>query len=137
MNLTDRFMSKVKKTESCWLWTAYTNKWGYGTIKILGKMRLAHRVSFTLFRCPIPEGLLVCHTCDNPPCVNPDHLWLGTDKDNASDCLSKGRNPQAAKTHCINGHEFNEKNTNISSTTGERVCRACKRINRRRYLESK
>ncbi len=74
----------------CWEWQgprSVVERGGYGVMK----GRKAHRVSWELHHGPIPEGMHVCHHCDNPPCVNPDHLFLGTDKDNAEDKVSKGR----------------------------------------------
>ena len=88
----DRFFSKVHKTDSCWLWIA---KWkdnkGYGRFHFRNKDWCAHRVSYVLHKGEIPDGMCVCHTCDNPGCVNPDHLWLGTVKQNIRDCKRKGR----------------------------------------------
>lgn len=91
-----RFRSKVKKTESCWLWTHSVSVGGYGQIARGGshhKPIVANRASWILNRGPIPEGFWVLHDCpggDNPCCVNPDHLWLGTHEDNWKDALKKG-----------------------------------------------
>lgn len=87
----DRFWSKVNKTDGCWLWIASRHKKGYGQFKLDGKMRKAHRVAWELTYGPIPPDKNVCHTCDNPPCVRPDHLFLGTNGDNVRDAVKKGR----------------------------------------------
>lgn len=97
--LAERFWAKVNKTDSCWLWTGGTNATGYGLIgkggRHAGRLNLlAHRVSYELTIGPIPDGLKVCHNCpdgDNPLCVNPAHLFLGTTTDNALDMVRKGR----------------------------------------------
>jgi hypothetical protein len=90
-----RFNKKyvINEVTDCWDWTAALNNIGYGMFRFSSKgMRTAHRVSYELFNGPIPAGLAVCHTCDNPICVNPKHLWVGTLKDNAQDMVAKGRN---------------------------------------------
>jgi len=76
----------------CWIWTACTRgSHGYGGIKVDGKMEMAHRVSYEANYGPIEDGLVVCHACDNPLCINPAHLSIGTQKENMDDMMQKGR----------------------------------------------
>ncbi len=96
-----RFWAKVKKGPRCWEWIgALTNNnkgMGYGRIASNGKYHLAHRLSYEMKYGPIPDGLCVCHTCDNRKCVRPGHLFLGTYKDNMVDCCAKGRLAKGSK----------------------------------------
>ncbi len=148
----DRFMNKVNKSDNgCWLWTGGTRGIGrYGHFWSNGKLMAAHRFSFETFMGPIPPNFSVCHSCDVTLCVNPDHLFLGTVKDNIHDALAKGRmlSPQgygvppwrASLTHCMNGHEYTEGNTLFrpANVTRKRTCRICrKEYERVRRLNAK
>ena len=89
----ERFMAKVDTTSSpigCWIWNASTRSNGYGKFRVKGMYWGAHRFSFFMFIGPVPHDLFVCHSCDNKSCVNPDHLWLGSNKDNLDDAVRKG-----------------------------------------------
>jgi len=88
----ERFWAKVQKTLSCWLWMGKPrNEWGYGQMRVNGKKEYPHRFSYILHNGSIPDGLVVCHSCDNPACVNPNHMFLGTHEDNMRDMRAKGR----------------------------------------------
>lgn len=122
----------IPVTESgCWLFVQHINANGYGMVGVNRKMRHAHRVSYEISRGPIPAGLVVCHSCDVRSCVNPAHLFVGTESDNQQDCLKKGRQAQARKTHCKQGHAYDESNTwiYVSKNGVERRCKACMRRN--------
>lgn len=90
-----RFKNKVERcrrgANECWEWKWHRNKKGYGKVSTGKKCHQAHRVSYRVFRGKVRKDLLVCHTCDNPPCINPRHLFLGTNQDNVNDREQKGR----------------------------------------------
>jgi hypothetical protein len=117
---------KVKIVDGCWIWIKSKDEDGYGNAWHEGKKIAAHRLSFKLNVGDIPKGMFVCHTCDTPSCINPEHLFLGTPKDNTKDMINKGRAKNQNKTHCPRGHEYNEINTRID-TKGWRKCRVCHR----------
>jgi len=89
--LAERFHEKVRFGRGCWLWTGATMWKGYGAIGYFGKVLRAHRVAWELCVGPIPRGRQVLHHCDNPACVRPNHLFLGTARDNSRDMSAKGR----------------------------------------------
>lgn len=93
------FWSRVKKSDGCWEWMGNRGPRGYGTIKVAGKVYRTHRYAYALVNGPIPEGYFVCHRCDNPPCCRPDHLFLGTAKDNNHDMMRKGRYVNGSALH--------------------------------------
>lgn len=100
-DLIDRFWAKVDRGEpgECWEWSGYCNDeaGGHGAFRVSrAKVDKSHRFSWELHNGPIPVGMCVLHRCDNPPCVNPHHLFLGTQRDNIADMVAKGRNRTAA-----------------------------------------
>lgn len=97
MDLKQRLLSKIKKTDNgCWEWQGVTNK-GYGRLNVDGQMVYSHRLSFLLFKGEIAEKMVVCHSCDNPRCINPAHLFLGEQRDNVRDACSKGRHQKGER----------------------------------------
>jgi len=93
----ERFAGKWCLEGECWAWTAGKNTKGYGHFKwATGDVRQAHRASWEIHNGPVPEGQQVLHKCDNPACVNPDHLFLGTNDDNVADRVAKGRSARLA-----------------------------------------
>lgn len=87
----DNILRNVRVVGDCWEWTGSRSFWGYGTAYMDGKPYRAHRASYLVFVGEIPEGMFVLHKCDNPACVRPSHLFVGTLSDNAQDCARKGR----------------------------------------------
>lgn len=132
------FWAKVQKTDGCWLWIgARANAFGHGYFSFRGGGALAHRHSYEIAHGRIPRGLFICHRCDVPACVRPDHLFAGTQGDNIRDAVAKGRlAPQIyrmAKTgRCKRGHEATPENTYKEPRGKGLRCRECKRINDRK-----
>lgn len=136
-----RFFRMVEKTDTCWIWKGSKIR-GYGNFLPLNKKNFrAHRWSFEYYNGQINVKSVICHSCDNPSCVNPIHLWQGTQADNMRDCASKKRNVSQKKTHCPSGHEYTEENTikyNRKEGWGVRRCRICKKLSeQKRRLQRK
>lgn len=128
-------------TDDSQCWPMPNNK-GYGMVRVDGRLDTAHRVAYSITKGEIPEGLVVRHDCDNPPCFNPAHLFVGTHQDNVDDKEKKGRGVrvvdvgslQRSKTHCPNGHPYLGDNC-YATPEGHRKCRECKREADARYRE--
>ncbi len=90
-NTIEKFISLLIEKDGCLIFTSTKNSDGYGRFSFNGKNRMAHKVAYEYWNGKIPDGLQVCHSCDNPPCCNPKHLFLGTNKENMEDKVAKGR----------------------------------------------
>jgi hypothetical protein len=138
MNLVEKFWSRVAMIpfHECWEWNGARTSSGYGSFKFKGKRYVASRASWEIHFGQVPSGLYVCHHCDNPGCVRPDHLFIGTSSDNMLDASSKGRlhNQFVGISHCKRGHEFTAANTFVYR--GKRCCRACDSLRKRLYYHS-
>ena len=134
-----RFWDKVAIAgpDDCWDWQAFINKFGYGQFRIGKQVIGAHRVSYLLEYGEFDKTLDVCHSCDNPRCVNPKHLWLGTASDNVWDMAKKGRHGMQRKygKQCKRGHQYTEDNTGLN-LNGTKYCKTCKGIRALQYYRS-
>lgn len=134
--MIDKLLDRRRITDAgCWEYTGSLMTVGYGAVPVSkGKTMGAHRAAWEVWRGPIPVRLCVCHTCDNRKCFNPDHLWLGTKKQNTADMVAKGRHyshPRELKA-CPRGHPYSGVNAN-----GARICHTCARDLMRRHREEK
>jgi hypothetical protein len=135
------FVAPMTDDRGCWEWLGARSGFGYGKSGYEGKFLAAHRVSWEIHFGLIPEGMLVCHRCDNPSCCNPSHLFLGTAADNTRDMWNKGRSQirhaweaWRSRTECKYGHPLDA----VRKATGHRYCRTCNvAMQKRRYYERK
>lgn len=126
-----RILGRCEVVGECWVWQGYRDAHGYGHMRRSGRggpVEAPHRVLFTELNGPLPPHIFVCHTCDNPPCCNPAHLFAGTTGDNQRDRIAKGRYYVKATppTTCRRGHAYDDENTSLRPD-GSRICRACRR----------
>lgn len=128
-----RFMEKVDKTDSCWLWTAWIERNGYGRFWLDGRQQGAHRVAYELYVQPIPAGMEIDHLCRVRHCVNPSHLEAVTPVENVLRAIPFKTPYQSLRSECPNGHPYDTDNA-IPTATG-RQCRTCKKDANRAYCE--
>jgi hypothetical protein len=137
MTVMERLFARLEWQGDCLVYLGPTNLRGYGTISETvdgwSVGRLTHRMVYTYTIGEIPEAMYVLHSCDNPPCCNPEHLRVGTHDENMLDRQRRNRtrNGQADKTHCPSGHLYDEENTYRPPGDGHRQCRACTRERKR------
>ncbi len=132
MNLTESFLQRIHVPGSptdCWLWDGAIGSDGYGRVRRSGRTYSAHRYAYRLFKGPIPEGLCVLHRCDEPRCINPTHLFLGTKLDNSRDMQRKGR--QGYSAHKLTAEQVRELRARLEAGESKRslseafgVCRS-------------
>ena len=140
MNNVATFWNRVRKEQGCWVWRGRRTRFGYGQFEFRGRTWVAHRLAWTLLRGTIPDGLCVCHICDNPPCVNPEHLFVTTYQGNSDDMVRKERqargfqNGNGRKLACRKDHAYTRTNTRWTREPGRlhRQCRTCDRERRTR-----
>jgi hypothetical protein len=131
-----RFAAFVARCAGCWEWTGALHRNGYGAFKLRdGRQMLAHRFAWELANGAVPEGLNVLHQCDNRRCVRPDHLFVGTQRENIRDMVAKGRHfAGGTPTHCPSGHV---RNGNTRFVKGHPVCRLCRAETQKKWRQNR
>jgi hypothetical protein len=139
ISIAERIEKRIEKRieripiAGCWIWTDTLDRKGYARLSMYiaekkhYNPRLAHRISYETYVEPIPAGMNVLHRCDTPACVNPHHLFVGSQADNIEDMVRKRRHWSAKMTHCKNGHELTQENVRIEGKNKIRRCKACEK----------
>ncbi len=137
--LKDRLVSQIGiGCDGCWNWVGCLTRNGYGQGTYKQKRYSAHRASYSEFIGPIPSKLLVLHKCDNRRCINPEHLFIGTAKENTLDMVKKGRNRWTQlKDACLRGHKMTGSNVYYNERSKKRACKACRAHHEKKHRESK
>jgi hypothetical protein len=137
MTLAGRFWSKVdiRSAAECWPWLGAKNSaTGRGQIRVGGRGVTAPRIAWAVTFGDPPSDLNILHRCDNPNCVNPSHLWLGSQRENIRDAVAKGR-MKSVKTHCPYGHPYSGGNL-YTKPNGWRICRTCAKAYRKKWRDN-
>lgn len=129
------FKRTKKDKNNCWIWQGMRHRQGYGIVSLKNVQQGAHRVVWKILNSDISSEQHVCHKCDNPPCVNPDHLFLGNHQQNMQDMVEKKRHNRARMTHCDLGHPLS--GDNLKMRAGKRRCRICFNFWRREFTKRK
>ncbi len=134
IRIIERLLPRIQfSADGCWEYQGSTDTNGYGLFSVNGHSHHVHRIVYTIFVGPVADDELVCHHCDNRPCIRPSHLFLGTQTDNMRDMVAKGRGryPNAEKEYCLRGHPRTPANLYIAPKTGYKTCRVCHKLQER------
>jgi hypothetical protein len=129
--LATRFAKTVKTENGCWIWQGFITANGYAQSSWKNKTGHVHRRVYIILHGELPSSIDVCHTCDVRLCINPDHLWAGTRKQNVKDMTAKRRHYNTVKTVCLRGHSLTPENVWLCKR-GMRHCRECSRLRQRK-----
>ena len=131
-----KYFDLPSDVSDCWIWKGTKNRKGYGQFRLHNKLRVVTRVMYFNYKGEgFNSDIQICHSCDNPSCINPSHLFVGTNQENQIDSVIKGRHSKSRLTHCPKGHPYSQENTYFKPNTRWRVCRKCQR--HRGLLKSK